>query len=83
MFDLLFILCKFGAQYIHRPHNHLLNNISWTNRLETLEIANEKLSGLNALSEGNFQRMSQEFRQNTQTLAGVKRELDSVFRRIR
>lgn len=52
-------------------------------RLGTLEIANEKLSNLNSLSEENYQRMSQEFRQNTRTLAEVKRELDSVFRRIR
>ena len=55
----------------------------WSLRLGTLEIANEKLSNLNSLSEENYQRMSQEFRQNTRTLAEVKRELDSVFRRIR
>ena len=52
-------------------------------RLGTLEVANEKLSNLNSLSEENYQRVSQEFRQNTRTLSDVKRELDSVFRRIR
>lgn len=55
----------------------------FSSRLGTLEVANEKLSNLNSLSEENYQRMSQEFRQNTRTLAEVKRELDSVFRRIR
>ena len=52
-------------------------------RLETLEVANEKLSNLNALSEKCFDLHVAEFRSYTQTLSGMKRELDSVFRRIR
>ncbi|CAI7998447.1 KxDL motif-containing protein 1 [Geodia barretti] len=51
--------------------------------LETLEVANEKLSHLNALSEKCFDLHVAEFRTYTQTLTSMKRELDSVFRRIR
>ena len=61
----------------------LLNSIDCTYRLTSLEVANEKLSSLNKLSEGNYFRMSAELHQSTRTLVSMKRELDSVFRRIR
>lgn len=53
------------------------------NMLETLEVANEKLSKLNSLSENSYELCAAEFRRYTQTLTGMKRDLDSVFRRIR
>ena len=48
-----------------------------------MEVANEKLGSLNNISEGNYFKMSVELRQSTRTLVSMKRELDSVFRRIR
>lgn len=48
-----------------------------------MEISNEKLASLNDISERNFQVMSVEFRQHTQTLLAMKKQLDSCFRRIR
>lgn len=52
-------------------------------RLETLEVANEKLSSLNSLSEKSFALHAADFRSHTRTIANMKKELDSVFRRIR
>lgn len=52
-------------------------------RLKVLEVANEKLSSLNLISEQNFLDQAAEFRHNTRTLIAMKRELDSTFRRIR
>ena len=52
-------------------------------RLETLEVANEKLSSLNNFSEKCFGLHVAEFRTYTQTLTNMKKDLDSVFRRIR
>lgn len=52
-------------------------------RLETLEVANEKLSSLNNLSEKSFTLHAANLRTYTQTLGNMKKELDSVFRRIR
>ena len=52
-------------------------------RLSTMEISNEKLASLNNISEMNFHAMCVEFRQHTQTLAAMKRQLESCFRRIR
>lgn len=54
-----------------------------TCRLASLEVANEKLGSVNKISEGNYFKMSVELRQSTRTLVNMKRELDSVFRRIR
>ena len=46
-------------------------------------MANEKLSSLNNLSEKSFALHVADFRAYTQTLSNMKRDLDSVFRRIR
>lgn len=48
-----------------------------------MEISNEKLASLNNISEMNFHAMCVEFRQHTQTLLVMKKQLDSCFRRIR
>ena len=48
-----------------------------------MEIANEKISSLNEISERNYQSHAEEFRRNIRLLATMKKELDSVFRRIR
>lgn len=52
-------------------------------RLTTLEVANEKIASLNEISERNYLSQSEEFRQNIRMLGNMKKELDSVFRRIR
>ena len=52
-------------------------------RMETLEVANAKLSSLNDFSEKRFELYAGDFHKYTQTLTNMKRELDSVFRRIR
>ena len=52
-------------------------------RLETLEVANEKLSSLNTLSAKSYALHVANFRTYTQSLVAMKRDLDSVFRRIR
>ena len=52
-------------------------------RLSTLEVANEKISSLNQISERNYQSQAENFRQNIRMLGNMKKELDSVFRRIR
>lgn len=54
-----------------------------TCRLASLETSNMKLKSLNALSEHEFQTSAASFRQRTKTLQAMKRDLDSVFRRIR
>ena len=46
-------------------------------------MANEKLLNLNRFSEKSFEMYVAEFRGYTQSLATMKRELDSIFRRIR
>ena len=48
-----------------------------------MEVANEKISSLNEISERNYLSQAEEFRRNIRLLANMKKELDSVFRRIR
>lgn len=48
-----------------------------------MEVSNEKLASLNNISEQTFVATCQEFRQHTQTLLTMKKQLDSCFRRIR
>ena len=52
-------------------------------RLTVFEVANEKLASLNRISELNYFNMSVELRQTTRSLVAMKKELDSIFRRIR
>lgn len=51
--------------------------------LLSLEVSNEKLTSYNNVSEATFRRLSGVFVQNTKLLADMKKELDTVFRRIR
>ena len=51
--------------------------------LHTLELSNSKLSSLNDISEKTFERNVFEFRQNIKMLQDMKKQLDSIFRRIR
>ena len=48
-----------------------------------LEIANWKLASLNEVSEATFQEHAPLFRQHVRKLQEMKKELDSIFRRIR
>ena len=86
-----FFLLKFNSLmwYILTDAMFLLNGtvnffIPLTrHRLSTLEVANEKISSLNQISERNYQSQAENFRQNIRMLGNMKKELDSVFRRIR
>ncbi|XP_011405386.1 PREDICTED: kxDL motif-containing protein 1-like [Amphimedon queenslandica] len=51
--------------------------------LQVLEITNWKLSSLNDVSEETFQKSVADFRQKTKMLGDLKKQLDSIFRRIR
>ena len=51
--------------------------------LQVLEITNWKLGSLNDVSEETFQRSVADFRQKTKMLGDMKKQLDSIFRRIR
>ena len=64
-------------------HVHVSINYNMLFRLTTLEVANEKISSLNQISERNYFTQSEEFGRNIRLLGNMKKELDSVFRRIR
>ena len=51
--------------------------------LQVLEVCNWKLASLNEVSEDTFQRSVADFRQKTKMLSDMKKQLDSIFRRIR
>ena len=51
--------------------------------LLSMEVSNEKLTSFNNVSEETFRRLSGNFVQNTKLLSDMKKELDTVFRRIR
>ena len=48
-----------------------------------LELANWKISSLNEISEATFQERAPEFRYYVRSLQEMKKQLDSIFRRIR
>lgn len=51
--------------------------------MQALELANWKLASLNDISESTFQNCAAEFRQTSKLLIDMKKQLDSIFRRIR
>ena len=51
--------------------------------LHTLELSNSKLSSLNDISEKTFDQNVSELRQSIKMLQDMKKQLDSIFRRIR
>lgn len=51
--------------------------------LLSMEVSNEKLTSFNNVSEDTYRRLSANFVQNTKLLSDMKKELDTVFRRIR
>ncbi|XP_004646941.2 kxDL motif-containing protein 1 isoform X2 [Octodon degus] len=53
------------------------------NMLDRFEKTNEMLLNFNSLSSARLQQMSERFVHHTRTLVEMKRDLDSVFRRIR
>lgn len=53
------------------------------NMLDRFEKTNEMLLNFNSLSSTRLQQMSERFVHHTRTLVEMKRDLDSVFRRIR
>lgn len=52
-------------------------------RLSRFEKTNEMLINFNILSANRFAVTSAQFRQNTQLLYDMKKDLDSIFKRIR
>ncbi|KAL1779048.1 kxDL motif-containing protein 1 [Sigmodon hispidus] len=53
------------------------------NMLDPFEKTNEMLLNFNNLSSVRLQQMSERFMHHTRTLVDIKRDLDSIFRRIR
>ncbi|KAK2491358.1 hypothetical protein MC885_019502 [Smutsia gigantea] len=53
------------------------------NMLDRFEKTNEMLLNFNNLSSVRLQQMSERFVHHTRTLVEMKRDLDSIFRRIR
>nr|KAF6480569.1 KxDL motif containing 1 [Molossus molossus] len=53
------------------------------NMLDRFEKTNEMLVNFNNLSSTRLQQMSERFLHHTRTLMEMKRDLDSIFRRIR
>ena len=53
------------------------------NRLDRFEKTNEMLINFNGLSNVRLQQMNERFLLHTRTLVEMKKDLDSVFRRIR
>ena len=56
---------------------------SLCHRLDRFEKTNEMLANFNNLSSARLQQMSERFLHHTRTLVEMKRDLDSIFRRIR
>jgi hypothetical protein len=52
-------------------------------RLDRFEKTNEMLLNFNNLSSARLQQMNERFLHHTRTLVEMKRDLDSIFRRIR
>ncbi|XP_049643692.1 kxDL motif-containing protein 1 isoform X2 [Suncus etruscus] len=53
------------------------------NMLDRFEKTNEMLVNFNSLSSARLQHMSERFLQHTRVLVELRRDLDSIFRRIR
>ena len=51
--------------------------------MKDLELANWKLASLNEISETTFNNCAADFKQYTKMLHDMKKQLDSIFRRIR
>ena len=51
--------------------------------LDRFEKTNEMLSNFNRLSAKRYEKTVEQFREHTDTLLTMKKDLDSVFRRIR
>lgn len=51
--------------------------------MNDLEVANWKLASLNDISETTFNNCAADFKHCTKTLQDMKKQLDSIFRRIR
>jgi len=54
-----------------------------SSRLDRFEKTNEMLINFNGLSNVRLQQMNEHFLMHTRTLIEMKKDLDSIFRRIR
>lgn len=61
----------------------ILYNFLYNNRLDRFEKTNEMLINFNGLSNVRLQQMNERFLLHTRTLVEMKKDLDSIFRRIR
>ncbi len=71
------------SEMLTHQHNYLYARGIIHYRMSVFEVTNEKIASLNRISELNYFNTSVELRQTTKTLATMKKELDSIFRRIR
>lgn len=74
------ITFSYGLPWKGCNSKHLCNSLS---RLDRFEKTNEMLINFNGLSNVRLQQMNDRFLLHTRTLIEMKKDLDSVFRRIR
>ena len=75
----------FLEKFISIPHQGNTQAIrnEQENMYQLLEVANWKLASLNEISDITFQEHAPEFRHCVRSIQEMKKQLDSIFRRIR
>lgn len=75
----------FAAALMDQIDNESVNNMVGVQRdmLSRFEKTNEMLINFNILSANRFALTSQQYRRHTQLMYDMKRDLDSIFKRIR
>ncbi len=68
---------------IYYAFNLILLHVFMYSRLDRFEKTNEMLINFNGLSNVRLQQMNEHFLMHTRTLIEMKKDLDSIFRRIR
>lgn len=74
-----------GPRYRHREPPGIFAELRLLppRRLDRFEKTNEMLLNFNNLSSVRMQQMNERFLHHTKTLVEMKKDLDSIFRRIR
>lgn len=70
-------------QHIYSSFILILLHVVVYSRLDRFEKTNEMLINFNGLSNVRLQQMNEHFLMHTRTLIEMKKDLDSIFRRIR
>lgn len=76
---------RWECRYRHREPAGIFTELPLPSprRLDRFEKTNEMLLNFNNLSSVRMQQMSERFLHHTRTLVEMKKDLDSIFRRIR